>query len=259
MPTPTSAVLGRLSGDNGRFNMLAQILRARPTAGLRMTDEELLASSIDPLELESSESLSQVNPIKQAESVINTTKTEMWSGNLALNIDFGKGWTFRTAGTYNTSNARNYVFYQDGSKEAYRNGQTPYGSTRMTRNVRWTNFNYLTYKYKRNKGHAFDVMLGQETSFQGTEYLLAGATDFPFDNLANNNLGLGATPTTANRTVRTRCSFRSSPAETTTTAIATFSRRRFVPTVLRCSARTTNGDISRRSRRHGVTLRRRTS
>lgn len=53
------------SGDNGRFNMLAQILRARPTAGLKMTDEELLASSIDPLELESSESLSQVNPIKQ--------------------------------------------------------------------------------------------------------------------------------------------------------------------------------------------------
>ena len=186
------------SGDNGRFNMLAQILRARPTAGLKMTDEELLASSIDPLELESSESLSQVNPIKQAESVINTTKTEMWSGNLALNIDFGKGWTFRTAGTYNTSNARNYVFYQDGSKEAYRNGQTPYGSTRMTRNVRWTNFNYLTYKYERKRGHAFDVMLGQETAFQGSEYLLAGATDFPFDNIANDNLGLGATPTTAN-------------------------------------------------------------
>ena len=186
------------SGDNGRFNMLAQILRARPTAGLKMTDEELLASSIDPLELESSESLSQVNPIKQAESVINTTKTEMWSGNLALNIDFGKGWTFRTAGTYNTSNARNYIFYQDGSKEAYRNGQTPYGSTRMTRNVRWTNFNYLTYKYKRKRGHAFDVMLGQETAFQGSEYLLAGATDFPFDNIANDNLGLGATPTTAN-------------------------------------------------------------
>lgn len=39
------------SGDNGRFNMLAQILRARPTAGLRMTDEELLDAAIDPLEL----------------------------------------------------------------------------------------------------------------------------------------------------------------------------------------------------------------
>ncbi len=185
------------SGDNGRFNMLAQILRARPTAGLRMTDEELLASAIDPLELESSESLAQVNPIVQAESVVNTTKTEMWSGNLALNVDFGKGWTFRTAVTYNTSYQRYYQFYKEGSKEAYRNGQTPYGSTRMTRNNRWTNYNQLTYKYKPKNGHAFDVMLGQETSYQGTEYVTAGSTDFPFDNLENNNLGLGATPTTA--------------------------------------------------------------
>lgn len=186
------------SGDNGRFNMLGQILRARPTGGLKMTDEELLASAIDPLELESSESLSQVNPIRQAESVINTRKAEMWTGNVSLNFDFGKGWTFKTAGSYKTTNTRAYTFYQDGSKEAYRNGQTPYGSTRMTRDVSWTNFNYLTYKYARKKGHSFDVMLGQETTFQGSEYLLAGSTDFPFDNLGNNNLGLGATPTTAN-------------------------------------------------------------
>ena len=186
------------SGDNGRFNMLGQILRARPTGGLRMTDEQLLASAIDPLELEASESLSQVNPIKQAESVTNTTKSEMWSANVALNFDFGHGWSFRTAGTYNTTNTRLYQFYREGSKEAYRNGQMPYGSNRFTRNVRWTNYNYLTYKYARKHGHAFDVMLGQETSFQGSEYTVAGATDFPFDNLGNNNLGLGATPTTAN-------------------------------------------------------------
>ena len=146
------------SGDNGRFNMQGQI------------------------------------PIKQAESVTNTTKAEMWSGNLALNFDFGKGWSFRTAGSYNTTNRRYYQFYYDGSKEAYRNGQTPYGATQMTRDVRWTNFNYLTYKYKQKNGHAFDVMLGQETSFRGTEYLKGQSTDFPFDNLGNNNLGLGATP-----------------------------------------------------------------
>ena len=159
-----------------------------------MTDEELLNSAIDPLELESSESLSQVNPIKQAESVTNTRKAEMWAGNLALNFNFGKGWSFRMAGSYNTTNTRNYQFYYDGSKEAYRNGQTPYGSTQMTRDVRWTNFNYLTYKYNQKNGHAFDVMLGQETSFRGTEYLKGQSTDFPFDNLGNDNLGLGATP-----------------------------------------------------------------
>lgn len=185
------------SGDNGRFNILGQILRYRPTGGLRMTDEELLHSAIDPLELESSESLSQVNPITQAESVVDTRKAEMWSGNVALNFKLGKGWTFKTAGTYNTTNTRYYKFYMTGSKEAYRNGQTPYGSTQVTRNVRWTNYNYLTYKYSRKNGHAFDVMLGQETAYQGSEYVLAGATDFPFDNLGNYNLGLGATPSTA--------------------------------------------------------------
>jgi len=182
------------SGDNGRFNMLAQILRARPTAGLRMTNEELLSAAIDPLELESSESLSQVNPIVQAQSVTNTKRSEMWSGNLALTVDFGKGWTFKTAGSYNTTNTRADLFYREGSKEAYRNGQSPYGSTRMTRDLRWTNYNHLTYKYKGKGDHEFDIMLGQETSYKGSEYLFGEATDFPFDNLGNDNLGLGATP-----------------------------------------------------------------
>ena len=182
------------SGDNGRFNMLAQILRARPTGGLRMTDEELLAAAIDPLELESSESLSQVNPIKQAQSVTNTKRAEMWSANMALTVDFGRGWSFKTAGTYNTTNTRTDLFYRDGSKEAYRNGQTPFGSTRMARNVRWTNYNQLMYTYKGKSNHEFDVLLGQETSYNNSEYLLGESTDFPFDNLGNDNLGLGATP-----------------------------------------------------------------
>ncbi len=186
------------SGDGGRFNMLGQILRARPTGGLRMTDEELLASAIDPLELESSESLSQVNPIVQAQKVTNQKRAEMWSANLSLTINIGKGFTFRTAGTYATTNTRNYLFYHNGSKEAYRNGQTPYGSTQMTRDLRWANFNTLTYKRKTDTGHSIEAMLGQETTFRSTEFLLGQSTDFPFDNLGNNNLGLGATPAKVN-------------------------------------------------------------
>ena len=69
------------SGDSGRFNMLAQILSARPTGGLKMTNEELLESAIDPEMLSSGESLAQVNPVKQAESVTNEKRAEMWSAN----------------------------------------------------------------------------------------------------------------------------------------------------------------------------------
>lgn len=181
------------SGDSGRFNMLAQILSARPTGGLKLTDEELLASAIDPEMLESGESLTQVNPVKQTESVTNNKRAEMWSGNASATWQIIKGLTFKTSGTYNTTNNRTDIFYKDGSKEAYRNGQKPYGRTQMGRDVRWTNSNNLTWKQKVKK-HNYDIMLGHEVSFKSTEYLLGEAMDFPFDNLGNDYLGLGATP-----------------------------------------------------------------
>ena len=104
-----------------------------------------------------------------------------------------KGLTFKTAGTYNTTDSRTDIFYKTGSKEAYRNGEKPYGRTQMGRDVRWTNYNNLTWKQKIKK-HTYDVMLGHEVSFKSSEYLLGEAMDFPFDNLGNDNLGIGATP-----------------------------------------------------------------
>lgn len=181
------------SGDSGRFNMLAQILTARPTAGLRMTNEEFLATAIDPELLESGESLAQVNPVMQTENVTNNRKAEMWSGNAAVKWEIIKGLTANVSGTYRTTNTRADVFYHDGSKEAYRNGQSPYGQSQMTREVSWTNSNTLTWKQKIKK-HSYDVMLGHEIVFRGTEYLLGQSMDFPFDNLGNDNLGVGSTP-----------------------------------------------------------------
>ena len=134
------------SGDSGRLNMLAQILSARPTGGLKMTNEELLESAIDPEMLSTGESLAQVNPVKQAESVTNDKRAEMWSANAAVNWQIIKGLTFKTSGSYNTTNNRTDIFYRDGSKEAYRNGQKPYGRTQMGRDVRWTTTNTLTRK-----------------------------------------------------------------------------------------------------------------
>ena len=181
------------SADSGRFNMLAQILSARPTGGLKLTDEELLNSAIDPEMLETGESLAQVNPVMQTESVTNNKRGEMWSANASVTWQIIKGLTFKTAGTYNTTDSRTDIFYKTGSKEAYRNGEKPYGRTQMGRDVRWTNFNNLTWKQKVKK-HNYDVMLGHEVSFKSSEYLLGEAMDFPFDNLGNDNLGIGATP-----------------------------------------------------------------
>lgn len=182
------------TADNGRFNMLAQIISARPTGGLNIDDETLLTSAIDPEMLAEGTSLAQVNPVMQTQSVVNNRGAEQWSTNLSVNWEIMKGLTFRSAGTYNTTNTRNDLFYKNGSKEAFRNGQKPYGQTQMGKNVRWTNYNNLTWKKKIDKKNQYDIMLGQETSFSSSEYLLGQAMDFPFDNLGNDNLGVGATP-----------------------------------------------------------------
>lgn len=186
------------TADSGRFNMLAQILSARPTGGLRLTDEELLSSAIDPVMLEDGSSLAQVNPVIQTESVTNKKRAEMWSGNASLTWQIMKSLTFKTAATYNTTNSRVDRFFKDGSKEAFRNGQKPYGETQMIRDVRWTNSNNLTWKQKINKKNSYDIMLGHEISYRSSEFLLGQAMDFPFDHLGNNNLGLGATPSKVN-------------------------------------------------------------
>ena len=186
------------TADSGRFNMLAQILSARPTGGLRLTDEELLSSAIDPVMLEDGSSLAQVNPVIQTESVTNKKRAEMWSGNASVIWQIVKGLTFKTAATYNTTNSRVDRFFKDGSKEAFRNGQKPYGETQMIRDVRWTNSNNLTWKQKINKKNSYDIMLGHEISYRSSEFLLGQAMDFPFDHLGNNNLGLGATPSKVN-------------------------------------------------------------
>ena len=182
------------TADNGRFNMLAQIFSARPTGGLRVDDYALLNTAIDPEMLEDGQSLAQVNPIMQTQSVVNERGQEQWSANMSVNWELIKGLTFRSAGTYNTTNRRNDLFYKQDSREAYRNGQNPYGQTQMGKDVRWTNYNNLTWKKNINTKSSYDVMVGQEASFQSSEYLLGQSMDFPFDNLGNDNLGIGATP-----------------------------------------------------------------
>lgn len=181
------------TADNGRFNTLAQIISARPTGGLKMTNDELINSPIDLEMLESGESLAQVNPIHQNLNVTNTRKADQWSGNVSLTWEIIKGLTFKTAATYNTTFTRNDIFYKNGSKEAYRNGESPYGSSQYTKELRWVNYNQLTWKQKIGK-HSYDVMIGEEASQRRQEYVYGQAMDFPFDNLGNDNLGLGATP-----------------------------------------------------------------
>ncbi len=181
------------SADNGRFNMLSQIISARPTGGLRMTDEQLLKAPIDPMELENegAANLAQVNPIIQAQSVVNNRITDQWIANARFDINFLKNLKLTVSGSYNQQNFTQDMFYLESSREAYRKGENTLGNKMMGKQLRWGTSNYLTYDYKCRK-HSFDVMLGQEATSTSTEGLRGYAENFLTDEFWTNNMSLGA-------------------------------------------------------------------
>ena len=181
------------SGTGGTLTVLSNLLNARNTGGLNVSNEELLNSVFDPLELSENPTFSQINPIKQAEAVKNERNLELWGINASVNIRLTKDLNFRSSGSYNTTNSRRDIFYGKDSSQAYRSGGV-YGSTQFTKEMRWGNSNTLTFKKKLNKLASYDILLGQEVTYRSSEFLYGQSTDFPFDHLGNDNLALGATP-----------------------------------------------------------------
>ncbi len=194
------------SESSGSMSVLSSLLRARPTAGIQMSDEDFLKTPYDPLEEEYSNAPS-ANPIQQSLSVTNKTKSEQWIANGALTFKFTNWLTFKSAGVYNSTHSRRDLFYGESSTQAYRNGGA-YGEARTTKTYRWTNTNTLTYKQKIKK-HNITAMLGHEVSYYNTSYLRGQSQDFPLDDLGSDYLTMGATPTLVESSMsdNTRLSF----------------------------------------------------
>ncbi len=180
------------SGTSGSMSVLTSLLRARPTAGIRMDDDYFLHSPFDPLELEYNNSPS-ANPIQQSLAVTNKTRNEQWIANAALTLKITKWLTFKTSGVYNVTNSRNDIFYGESSSQAYRNGGS-YGEAKTAKTYRWMNTNTLTYRQKIKK-HNITAMIGHEVSYYNTSYLRGQAQDFPMDYLGSDYLTMGASPT----------------------------------------------------------------
>lgn len=174
-------------------SLLSNLIRYRPTGGLNVSDYDLRYSAYDPGITGSDFNSSQNNPILQAENTDDIKKVDQWVANGSLNFQFTKELSFKTSATYNMQTQRRDQFWHHGTSQAYRGG-SEYGQTQFSKGLRWQNNNVLSYKKTFNKKHSLDAMLGHEVSYNSSEYLLGQAKDFPFGDLANDNLGIGATP-----------------------------------------------------------------
>ena len=197
------------SGIGTGGSQLANLLRYRPVGGLKVSAHDLRYLAYDPTsEEDGTFDSNMINPIINAENTDYIRKGEQWIGNAQLTIQLAKGLVFKTSGTYNANYSRRDAFYHELTSSAYRAGN-PWGESTMSKEVRWQNSNTLSYKKLFNKIHSVDAMLGHEVSFRGSEYLKGQAKNFTFDDLGNDNLGLGTSPSLVetSRTESLRLSF----------------------------------------------------
>lgn len=173
---------------------LSNIIQYRPVGGLYVSDWQLRYNMVDPmLEEVGLSSSNYFNPILNAETVDQVKNIDQWIANASLSFNLAKGLTFRTSASYNTAFRRDDVFYGSESSNAIR-GSGPYGSSKTTRTLRWSNSNVLSYDRTFAKKHTMQLTLGHEVSYSLVQFLSAEAREFPLDALGVDNLGLGAVP-----------------------------------------------------------------
>lgn len=97
-------------------------------------------------------------------------------------------------------------------------------------------------------------MLGHEVSYKSTEYLLGEAMGFPFDQMENDNMGIGATPSKVESTYYDKTLLSFMHAEITTMTTAIYLRQQYVLMVPPCFLQIRNGAFSLLFLPHGVCL-----
>ena len=182
------------TGQGTGGSVLSNVLNYRPTGGLYTSDYQLRFNAVDPIldQLGMSNS-NYYNPILNSENVDQKTATDQWIANGSLTVKFNKHLSFKSSASYSNSFTRRDVFYHEGSSQADR-GSGPYGNSRTTKGLKWSNSNVLTYDNTLHKKHRVTATLGHETIYESTSYLYGEAKDFPLDDLGIDNLGMGATP-----------------------------------------------------------------
>lgn len=180
--------------DQNRYGMgtsgyvLRNIIGYRPTGGNKTSDEELINSSYDPDDENSYND--HFNPVSAAYTTDASTRTSTWMANGSLNYKPVKYLSVKFSGSFNQTNIRADNFYYAESQNAKRSGGA-YGQSRMTQNLRYSTSTVVNYNRTFKKTHKFNATLGQEYSFQGSEYMLGQAKEFPVDVLGCDQLSVG--------------------------------------------------------------------
>lgn len=178
-----------LLGSNSQYNALQNILRYRPTMGIRGTDDAFLQLDDDPLlDGTANDDIFQ-NPIVAAKNQLKDNRAKLLNANATLNYSFLSHFVYRGVVSYKDGNTKLKTFNTAQSAISRRNGG-PFGSMSQKNISGWDYNNTITYSNTFNSKHKVDITLGQEQLYDYDEIWAVNVSQFPNVNLGWNDLGL---------------------------------------------------------------------
>ncbi|MGQ7944663.1 SusC/RagA family TonB-linked outer membrane protein [Flavobacterium sp. WC2509] len=152
------------SGTEG-VNLLDAIRQA-PTLGLQ--DYMTLPEDDTYFDPEDYTQVKRFNPIEAAEKNYRNRVTRTFNTVGALTYNIIKGLSLRSSFGFEYQYAEDGRFWGTDTKTATENNNLPVASWTMTQNPRWQLNNVLSYNFKVNTVHDFQLMLGQEMKDQSS-------------------------------------------------------------------------------------------
>lgn len=178
------------SEGGDRFNKMQHILQYRPTIGINGLDTDLLGEE-DPLFADDNGNVMQ-NPLLSASEETKDKEWRTFQANAGVTIKLLKGLSFRNATGMRYQTRRNDIFYGDQSMTAKRSSIN--GNITNIESSSFQTSNVLTYNWSNTK-HNVTAMVGHEYVTKWTRSFMAGANNFPNDDIGLGDLSLG-TPIT---------------------------------------------------------------
>ena len=187
-------VLNPETGDGGvtsaRFNLLKDVIQGRPTAGLFLSNEDLINLPNDP---DTSEGAPIANPLISAQTQTREDERRTLLFNGYLDYKINKELTLKVSGGLQRVDRIRNSFDAVGSQYEQRNGITR-GS--ITNSERTTNLfsSTLTYKKTIADDHRLNVLVGFDYQDIIETINRVSGSDFPEPNLGTDDLGSAQAP-----------------------------------------------------------------
>lgn len=188
------------TNGGGSYSGMKKILLQPITGGTKFTNDQLFNTQTfgDYSALDSG--YDTENPFIETQASTSNRRFRQFLGNIGLEVDFLKNFTFRTAGSYAWTNSKSTSF-SDANSKAYLTDPVNTGingNIANAENFRYQITNTVTYNKTFGEKHKVSALIGQEAIYQESESSSMRLIKFP---LANYGLDDIANATVADKDV----------------------------------------------------------